>query len=109
MCIRDRIIIDAVTRLLPGVLGDPDAAVDDSHATGLLEYPHYTRPPEFRGWTVPEVLLSGNHAEIARWRRHESLVRTLKLRPDLLNKADLSQEDLAFLESLGFPQENLSD
>ncbi len=100
------IIIDAVTRLLPGVLGDPQATVDDSHATGILEYPHYTRPPEFRGWGIPDVLLSGNHAEIDRWRRHEALRRTLEQRPDLLIKADLSQEDLAFLESLGYhPQQ----
>ncbi|MDF1519463.1 MAG: tRNA (guanosine(37)-N1)-methyltransferase TrmD [Brevefilum sp.] len=100
------IIIDAVTRLLPGVLGDPQAAVDDSHATGILEYPHYTRPPEFRGWGIPDVLLSGNHAEIDRWRRHEALQRTLEQRPDLLITADLSQEDLAFLESLGYrPQQ----
>ena len=103
------IIVDAVTRLLPGVLGDPDAAVDDSHATGLLEYPHYTRPPEYRGWEVPGVLLSGNHGEIARWRRQQSLKRTLKLRPDLLATAELSQEDLAFLESLGYSRGNQSD
>jgi tRNA (guanine37-N1)-methyltransferase len=96
------IVIDAVTRLLPGVLGDPEAIFDDSHASGLLEYPHYTRPPEFRGWGIPEVLLSGNHAEIARWRRQESLRRTLLHRPDLLLKADLSQEDRSFLEILGF-------
>ena len=102
------IIVDAVTRLLPGVLGDPDAAVDDSHATGLLEYPHYTRPPAFRGWEVPDILLSGNHAEIARWRRQQSLKRTLELRPDLLSKADLSQEDLVYLESLGYHQGNQS-
>lgn len=101
-------LVDAVTRLLPGVLGDPDAALDDSYATGLLEYPHYTRPPEFRGWHIPEVLLSGNHAEIARWRRQEALRRTFKYRPDLLTTAQLSQEDLKFLESLGFsPKENL--
>jgi tRNA (guanine37-N1)-methyltransferase len=100
------IIVDAVTRLLPGVLGDPQAAVDDSHATGILEYPHYTRPPEFRGWGIPDVLLSGNHAEIDRWRRHEALRRTLEQRPDLLIKADLSQEDLAFLKSIGYhPQQ----
>jgi tRNA (guanine37-N1)-methyltransferase len=100
------IIIDAVTRLLPGVLGDPQAAIDDSHATGILEYPHYTRPPEYRGWGIPDVLLSGNHAEIDRWRRHEALRRTLEQRPDLLITADLSQEDLAFLESLGYrPQQ----
>jgi len=96
------IIVDAVTRLLPGVLGDPEAALDDSHATGILEYPHYTRPPEFRGWGIPDVLLSGNHAEIDRWRRHEALRRTLEQRPDLLIKADLSQEDLAFLKNLGY-------
>jgi tRNA (guanine37-N1)-methyltransferase len=96
------VLIDAVTRLLPGVLGDPEAAQDDSHATGLLEHPHYTRPPEFRGWKIPDVLLSGNHAQIARWRRQESLRRTLLLRPDMLTTADLSQEDLAFLATLGY-------
>ncbi|MEE4193584.1 MAG: tRNA (guanosine(37)-N1)-methyltransferase TrmD [Anaerolineae bacterium] len=100
------IVVDAVTRLLPGVLGDPDGATDDSHASGLLEYPHYTRPPEFRGWGIPEVLLSGNHAEIARWRRQESLRRTLLHRPDLLEKASLSQEDLAFLSELGYQPGN---
>lgn len=102
------VVIDAVTRLLPGVLGDPDAPLEDSHATGLLEYPHYTRPPEFRGWRIPNVLLSGNHAEIARWRRQESLRRTLAHRPDLLKTADLSQEDLTFLEELGYTPENSS-
>jgi tRNA (guanine37-N1)-methyltransferase len=96
------VIIDAVTRLLPGVLGDPQAAIDDSYATGLLEYPHYTRPPQFHGWEVPDVLLSGNHAEIKRWRRHEALRRTLENRPDMLATADLSQADLAFLEKLGY-------
>ena len=96
------VLVDAVTRLLPGVLGDSEAAIDDSHATGLLEYPHYTRPPEFRGWDIPEVLLSGNHAEIARWRRRQALRRTFQLRPDLLSKANLSQEDLAFLKELGY-------
>ncbi len=96
------VLIDALTRLLPGALGDPEAALDDSHATGLLEYPHYTRPPEFRGWGIPEVLLSGNHAEIDRWRRKESLRRTLIHRPDLLPYAELSKEDLAFLEELGY-------
>jgi len=96
------VVIDAVTRLLPGVLGDPQAPMEDSHASGLLEYPHYTRPPEFRGWKIPDVLLSGNHAEISRWRRQESLRRTLEKRPDLLSEADLSQEDLAFLIALGY-------
>jgi tRNA (guanine37-N1)-methyltransferase len=77
-------IIDAVTRLLPGVLGDPDAPNKDSHASGLLEHPHYTRPPEFRGWEVPEVLRSGNHAEIEKWRREQALKRTQERRPDML-------------------------
>lgn len=92
------VLLDAITRLIPGVLGDPDGAMDDSHASGLLEYPHYTRPAEFRGWQVPEVLLSGNHAAIARWRRQQSLLRTLKRRPDLLAKANLSENDQKFLE-----------
>ncbi len=92
------LVIDAVSRLLPGVLGDPDGALDDSHASGLLEYPHYTRPPEFRGEPVPDVLLSGDHARIARWRREQSLLRTLERRPDLLERADLSAADQKFLE-----------
>lgn len=77
-------VVDAVTRFLPGALGDPDGANDDSFGNGLLEYPHYTRPEEFRGWRVPEVLLSGNHALIAKWRKEQSLARTKKQRPDLL-------------------------
>jgi tRNA (guanine37-N1)-methyltransferase len=93
-------VIDAVARLIPGVLGDPDGAWDDSHATGLLEYPHYTRPPEFRGWAVPEILLSGDHARIARWRREQALLRTWLHRPDLLDKADLSPKDRQFLAGL---------
>jgi len=94
------ILIDAVTRLIPGVLGDPDGAMDDSHASGLLEYPHYTRPVEFRGWGVPEVLLSGNHAEIAKWRRRQSLLRTRSRRPDILDKADLTNEDRKLLSQI---------
>jgi tRNA (guanine37-N1)-methyltransferase len=78
------VIIDAVTRLLPGVLGDEDSARDDSFSQGLLEYPQYTRPAEFRGMKVPEVLLSGNHAEIARWRAEQARLRTQERRPDLL-------------------------
>jgi tRNA (guanine37-N1)-methyltransferase len=93
------ILIDAVARLVPGVLGDPDGAADDSHASGLLEYPHYTRPPEFRGWTVPEILLSGDHARIARWRREQSLLRTLQRRPDLLGRAPLGEDDRTFLKT----------
>jgi len=94
------ILIDALARLIPGVLGDPDGAADDSHASGLLEYPHYTRPPEFRGWQVPPILLSGDHARIARWRREQSLLRTLTRRPDLLISANLSKQDRKFLENL---------
>jgi tRNA (guanine37-N1)-methyltransferase len=94
------ILIDALSRLIPGVLGDPDGAADDSHATGLLEYPHYTRPPEFRGWGIPPVLLSGNHAQINRWRREQALLRTLRQRPDMLEKADLSDKDRKFLEKI---------
>jgi len=92
------ILIDAVSRLIPGVLGDPDGAIDDSHATGLLEYPHYTRPPEFRGWRVPEILLSGDHGKVDQWRREQSLLRTLARRPDLLEKAKLTEKERKFLE-----------
>ena len=94
------ILIDAIARLLPDVLGDPTGAQDDSHATGLLEYPHYTRPPEFRGWKTPDILLSGDHAKIEKWRREQSLLRTFNKRPDMLEKADLSKEDRKFVESL---------
>jgi len=93
------ILIDAVTRLLPGALGDPTGAEDDSHASGLLEYPHYTRPPEFRGEKVPEVLISGDHAKIAQWRREQSLLRTSERRPDMLDKAELSEKDRKYLEA----------
>lgn len=78
------IVIDAVTRLIPGVLGDDESALDESFSQGLLEYPHYTRPAEFRGMKVPEILLSGNHAEIARWRAEQARQRTQARRPDLL-------------------------
>jgi tRNA (guanine37-N1)-methyltransferase len=93
-------IIDAVTRLLPGALGDPTGAADDSHASGLLEYPHYTRPPEYRGWPVPDVLMSGNHAEIARWRREQALLRTFQRRPDMLTRTPLSASDLKMLKKI---------
>lgn len=94
------VLIDAITRLLPGALGDPEGAWDDSHATGLLEYPHYTRPPDFRGWVVPDILLSGDHVRIALWRRQQSLLRTKRRRPDLLKTADLSENDRDFLNGL---------
>jgi tRNA (guanine37-N1)-methyltransferase len=87
------VVVDAVVRQVPGALGSEESVGDDSHAKGLLEYPQYTRPQSFRNWEVPEVLLSGNHAEIARWRRTQSLKRTLKRRPDLLQQAELSGED----------------
>jgi len=92
------IIIDAIARLLPGVLGDPDGAMDDSHASGLLEYAHFTRPPEFRGWGVPETLLSGDHGKIARWRREQSLLRTLQKRPDMLENTPLSKADQKYID-----------
>ncbi|NMB54902.1 MAG: tRNA (guanosine(37)-N1)-methyltransferase TrmD [Leptolinea sp.] len=87
------VIMDAVSRYIPGVLGDPTGAEDDSHASGLLEYPHYTRPPVFRGWPVPDILLSGNHAEIDRWRHEQSMKRTAEKRPDLLDKFQSGQDD----------------
>ncbi len=94
------VIIDAVVRKIPGVLGAELGAVDESFQGGLLEYPQYTRPAVFRGMEVPEVLLSGNHARIAGWRREQSLCRTKMLRPDLLDTADLDARDLEFLKSL---------
>jgi len=93
-------VIEATARLLPGVLGNDESAADESHADGLLEYPQYTRPEEFRGEKVPEVLRSGNHAAIARWRRKESLRRTLERRPDLLEAAELSKLDRKLLEEI---------
>ncbi|MGB3060563.1 MAG: tRNA (guanosine(37)-N1)-methyltransferase TrmD [Anaerolineae bacterium] len=96
------VIVDAVTRLLPGALGFEAAPAQDSHATGLLEYPHFTRPPSFRGYHVPEILLSGHHGRVAQWRRHESLRRTLARRPDLLARAVLGKKDLVFLRTLGW-------
>jgi len=94
------ILIDAISRLIPGVLGDPTGAEDDSHSMGLLEYPHYTRPPEFRGWQVPEVLLSGDHGKIEKWRREQALIRTFNKRPDMIEKAELSEADKKILERL---------
>ena len=94
------VVVDAVVRILPGVLGSEDSPLDDSHATGLLEYPQYTRPPEFRGWTVPEVLLSGNHGQIAEWRHKQAIIRTLKRRPDLLDKAKLCSKEEQLIERL---------
>lgn len=96
------VIVDAVTRLLPGALGYDLAPLEDSHAQGLLEGPHYTRPAEFRGWKVPDVLLSGHHAQVARWRREQSLRRTLERRPDLLARARLTPEERRMLREWGY-------
>jgi tRNA (guanine37-N1)-methyltransferase len=90
-------VCDAVTRLLPGVLGSEDSAVYDSFSTGLLDYPHYTRPVEFAGLAVPEILLSGHHAQIEAWRRKEALLRTARRRPELLKQVVLSEQDRAIL------------
>lgn len=95
------VVIDAVTRLVPGAVGSIESTQDDSFTTGLLQHPHYTRPAVWEGVSAPDVLLSGNHAEIARWRRRESLRRTLERRPDLLTAADLSDEDRRFLDEIG--------
>lgn len=94
------VVVDAVSRLVPGVLGNENSARQDSFSDHLLEYPQYTRPAEYRGWTVPSVLLSGHHREIDVWRRRESLRRTLKRRPDLIRKASLTEEDLKILKEL---------
>lgn len=91
------VVIDSVVRLLPGVLGNEMSAVTDSFSTGLLEYPHYTRPAKFRDWEVPEMLLSGHHENVKRWRRKESLFRTLERRPDLLEGRELSKEEKAWV------------
>ena len=92
------VVVDAVARLVPGVLGSEASAVDESHSAGLLEYPQYTRPEDFRGWKVPEILLSGNHPEVDRWRREQALLRTLKRRPDLIDKADLTEADRRLID-----------
>jgi len=98
------VLVDAVIRLRPGVLGDPTGAIDDSHAGGLLEYPHYTRPPEFRGWEVPEVLLSGDHARVDRWRREQALRRTWLRRPELLEQTELTELERAWLRQFAQDQ-----
>ncbi len=102
-------IVEAVTRLLPGALGDPMGALKDSYTSGLLEYPHYTRPPVWRGYGVPEILLSGHHAEVERWRRQQALVRTRQRRPDLLAGAELSEADREFLRRLEAEERQAGD
>ena len=97
------VVIDAVARFVPGVLGNAASPEDDSYAAGLLEHPQYTRPEDFRGVRVPDLLLSGDHGAIARWRREEALRATLARRPDLLATAALDDADRAFLSTLGWP------
>ncbi len=94
------VVTEAVVRLLPGVLGSKESALDDSHVTGLLEYPQYTRPSVYRDWAVPEILLSGDHGQIEKWRREQAILRTLKRRPELLDKADLTSEERKLIEKL---------
>jgi tRNA (guanine37-N1)-methyltransferase len=96
------VVVDAVVRLLPGALGSPESPADESFAHGLLEAPHYTRPPEFRGWAVPDVLLSGHHAEVEKWRRRQNLLITAQRRPDLLASAELSAADREWLGENAF-------
>lgn len=94
------VIVDAVIRLLPGVLGSDESVLEESHAAGLLEYPQYTRPPVYRDWPVPEVLLSGNHAQIAAWRREQAILRTLQRRPEMLERAQLNRKEEHLIERL---------
>jgi tRNA (guanine37-N1)-methyltransferase len=94
------VLIDAVSRLIPGVLGDYESAQDDSFSEGMLDYPHYTRPAEYQGMQVPEVLLSGDHKRIRKWQRQQALMRTFHRRPDLLRAVPLSEEELEFLNTL---------
>lgn len=106
------VVIDAVARLIPGVLGGEGAAESESFVTGLLEYPQYTRPPVFRGWAIPEILLSGHHEAIRVWRREHSLRRTLERRPDLLETAPLTREDMRLLDRIEAERrqkENITD
>lgn len=93
------VVADAIVRLLPGVLGDEAASAQDSHSEGLLEGPHYTRPAEYRGWQVPKILRSGDHAKIAVWRRQQSIKRTIKRRPDLMEQANLSPAEIEEIQS----------
>ncbi len=94
------VVVDAVIRLVPGVLGSAASPIDDSHTTGLLEYPQYTRPSVYRGWAVPEVLLSGNHAQIAKWHREQAVIRTAERRPELLDKTNLTSSERQLVEQL---------
>jgi tRNA (guanine37-N1)-methyltransferase len=104
------VVIEAVARLVPGVMGNQDSADDESFTSGLLEYPQFTRPSEFRGWTVPDVLLSGDHARVARWRRAAALQRTIDRRPDLIDKrGGLTPDDVGVLREFGYPGSSPGD
>lgn len=94
------VIIDCIVRLLPGAIGSSNSLAEESHSSDLLEYPQFTRPPEYRGWKVPEVLLSGNHKQISAWRREQSIIRTAKRRPDLLRRAVITDQDRKIINSL---------
>jgi tRNA (guanine37-N1)-methyltransferase len=96
------VVVDSVVRLIPGAVGSDESVIEESHNDGLLEYSQYTRPAEYRGWQVPEILLSGNHAEIAKWRRQQRLLRTANYRPDLLTRANLTKDDKIYLAKNGF-------
>ncbi|MER3479752.1 MAG: tRNA (guanosine(37)-N1)-methyltransferase TrmD [Meiothermus sp.] len=98
-------ILEATSRLIPGVIKEAESHQQDSFSSGLLDYPHYTRPPEFRGLTVPEILLSGHHAKVAEWRRRQALKRTKERRPDLLARAELTPQDLAWLDEFDLSPE----
>jgi tRNA (guanine37-N1)-methyltransferase len=95
------VIVDTIARLLPGVVGSEVSIEEESHVNGLLEYPHYTRPALFRDWVVPDVLLSGNHSQIAQWRHRQSLIKTMKSRPDLIEKYSLTEDDQKLLGEIG--------
>ena len=100
------VLVDCVSRFIPGVLGCAESAEDESFSNdGLLEYPQYTRPADFRGRLVPEVLLNGNHAEINKWRRQQSLLKTLEMRPELLDGAELTKKDIEFLREHGWEKQ----
>jgi len=102
-------LIDAVSRLMPGVIGSMENVTEDSISSGLLQHPLYTRPAEYKGMETPEILLSGHHANIDKWRREQSLQRTLERRPDLLRTADLSAADLNYLKTLGYEMPDLTE
>jgi tRNA (guanine37-N1)-methyltransferase len=103
------VILDVVARLVPGVVGDQRSVSEDSFAHGLLDHPHFTRPAEFLGWRVPDVLLSGHHGEIDRWRRREALRRTMALRPELIDEADLDEAERALYRELQDRAEGADD